>query len=62
MTDRPVAERSILIKNLLDDLGDETIGPNNPIPIQNVSYVLPEHWHGRILLTSPRAFRSTSLC
>jgi S-phase kinase-associated protein 1 len=33
--DRAVAERSMLIKNLLDDIGDNT-DPNNPIPVQNV--------------------------
>ncbi|KAL2168317.1 hypothetical protein VTG60DRAFT_182 [Thermothelomyces hinnuleus] len=34
--DRVVAERSMLIKNLIDDLGDEAIA-NNPIPIPNVN-------------------------
>jgi S-phase kinase-associated protein 1 len=34
--DRAVAERSMLIKNLLDDIGDNT-DPNNPIPVQNVN-------------------------
>ncbi|KAG6038094.1 E3 ubiquitin ligase complex SCF subunit scon-3 [Claviceps citrina] len=35
--DRVVAERSMLIKNMLDDLGDESISPTNPIPIPNVN-------------------------
>jgi len=34
--DRVVAERSMLIKNLIDDLGDEAIA-NSPIPIPNVN-------------------------
>jgi len=33
--DRAVAERSMLIKNLIEDLGDEAI--NSPIPIPNVN-------------------------
>jgi len=35
-TDRQVAERSILIKNLLDDIPDATVG-GEAIPIMNVS-------------------------
>jgi S-phase kinase-associated protein 1 len=35
--DRAVAERSMLIKNLLEDIGDASIGPNNAIPVQNVN-------------------------
>ncbi|KAI9904967.1 hypothetical protein N3K66_001496 [Trichothecium roseum] len=35
--DRAVAERSILIKNMLEDIGDDTISHQNPIPIQNVN-------------------------
>ena len=38
--DRAVAERSILIKNMLEDIGDDTISANNPIPIQNVRFTL----------------------
>jgi len=34
--DKPVAERSVLIKNLIDDLGDGGINEENPIPIPNV--------------------------
>jgi S-phase kinase-associated protein 1 len=34
--DRVVAERSMLIKNMLDDVGDEMIRQDNPIPIPNV--------------------------
>lgn len=34
-TDRVVAERSMLIKNMLEDVGDE-ITQGNPIPIPNV--------------------------
>ncbi|KAK4044721.1 Skp1 family, dimerization domain-containing protein [Parachaetomium inaequale] len=34
--DRVVAERSMLIKNLIDDLGDDAIA-NSPIPIPNVN-------------------------
>jgi S-phase kinase-associated protein 1 len=34
--DRQVAERSILIKNLLEDLGGEST--DEPIPIPNVSH------------------------
>lgn len=33
--DRAVAERSVLIRNMLEDLGDEGIG-NQAIPIPNV--------------------------
>ena len=33
--DREVAERSILIKNMIDDIGDETL--TEAIPIPNVS-------------------------
>lgn len=37
LPDRAVAERSMLIKNLLDDLGSDSITATSPIPIQNVS-------------------------
>ena len=37
--DRAVAERSMLLKNMIDDLGEEAIG-SNPIPIPNVSLFL----------------------
>lgn len=33
--DRAVAERSVLIKNLIEDLGEEAIA-STPIPIPNV--------------------------
>jgi len=36
-SDRAVAERSILIKNLIDDLGVEAVTPQTPIPITNVN-------------------------
>ncbi|KAF4996094.1 s-phase kinase-associated 1 [Fusarium heterosporum] len=35
--DRAVAERSMLIKNMLEDIGDEMIAQSNPIPIPNVN-------------------------
>ncbi|KAG6036979.1 E3 ubiquitin ligase complex SCF subunit scon-3 [Claviceps sp. Clav32 group G5] len=35
--DRIVVERSMLIKNMLEDLGDEGISETNPIPIPNVN-------------------------
>ncbi|KAI1020497.1 hypothetical protein LB504_010177 [Fusarium proliferatum] len=35
--DRVVAERSMLIKNMLEDIGDEGINAGNPIPIPNVN-------------------------
>ncbi|KAM0346827.1 hypothetical protein ACHAPU_005167 [Fusarium lateritium] len=35
--DRAVAERSMLIKNMLEDIGDEMITQANPIPIPNVN-------------------------
>ncbi|KAF7547380.1 hypothetical protein G7Z17_g7762 [Cylindrodendrum hubeiense] len=35
--DRVVAERSMLIKNMLEDVGDELMNVNNPIPIPNVN-------------------------
>jgi S-phase kinase-associated protein 1 len=35
--DRDVADRSILIKNMLEDLGDAHINQDNPIPIPNVN-------------------------
>ncbi|EXL95147.1 S-phase kinase-associated protein 1 [Fusarium odoratissimum NRRL 54006] len=35
--DRVVAERSMLIKNMLEDIGDEGINAENPIPIPNVN-------------------------
>jgi hypothetical protein len=34
--DRVVAERSMLIKNLLEDTGDDSISQENPIPIPNL--------------------------
>ncbi len=38
-TDRQVAERSILIKNLLEDIGDQTV--DEAVPIPNVSLQHP---------------------
>jgi len=35
MVDRHVAERSLLIKNMIDDIGDEAL--STPIPIPNVN-------------------------
>ncbi|KAM0204596.1 hypothetical protein ACHAPA_001961 [Fusarium lateritium] len=35
--DRAVSERSMLIKNMLEDIGDEMITQANPIPIPNVN-------------------------
>jgi len=35
--DRAVAERSMLIKNMLDDLGDDAVKDNTPVPIPNVN-------------------------
>ncbi|GKT87833.1 E3 ubiquitin ligase complex SCF subunit scon-3 [Colletotrichum tofieldiae] len=35
--DRVVAERSMLIKNMLEDVGDDSISQENPIPIPNVN-------------------------
>ncbi|KAK2761984.1 scf complex subunit skp1 [Colletotrichum kahawae] len=35
--DRVVAERSMLIKNMLEDVGDDAISQENPIPIPNVN-------------------------
>ncbi|KAK2025795.1 Skp1 family protein [Colletotrichum zoysiae] len=35
--DRAVAERSMLIKNMLEDVGDDSISQENPIPIPNVN-------------------------
>jgi len=37
MVERAVVERSVLIKNLLNDLGDANISKDNPIPIMNVN-------------------------
>jgi S-phase kinase-associated protein 1 len=37
--ERVVAERSMLIKNLLEDTGDDAISQSNPIPIPNVSFL-----------------------
>lgn len=37
VSDRAVAERSILVKNLIDDLGVEAVTPQTPIPIPNVN-------------------------
>ncbi|CAM1505587.1 Fc.00g112240.m01.CDS01 [Cosmosporella sp. VM-42] len=34
---RDVAERSMLIKNMLEDVGDENVRQDNPIPIPNVN-------------------------
>lgn len=48
--ERPVAERSILIKNLLEDLGGES---EESIPIPNVCLDLPGIFQKR-LLTSCR--------
>lgn len=39
--DRPVAERSMLIRNLIEDIGDEGITADTPIPIPNVSLLPP---------------------
>lgn len=39
-TERDVAERSLLIKNMLEDLG----GANEEIPIPNVSYPFEVKW------------------
>lgn len=39
-TDRQVAERSILIKNLLEDIGDQTV--DEAVPIPNVSSQHPQ--------------------
>lgn len=36
--DRVVAERSMLIKNMLEDVGDDSIRQDNPIPIPNVRW------------------------
>ena len=42
--DRAVSERSVLIKNMLEDLGDDAITQTNPIPIPNVRRIFPaEH-------------------
>lgn len=38
-TDRDVAERSILIKNLLEDVGDEAM--TDAVPLPNVSTLPP---------------------
>lgn len=35
--EKPVAERSMLIKNLIEDIGDSGISEENPIPIPNVN-------------------------
>ncbi|OAQ99526.1 hypothetical protein LLEC1_02534 [Akanthomyces lecanii] len=35
--DRVVVERSMLIKNMLEDVGDDAISQTNPIPIPNVN-------------------------
>lgn len=53
--ERPVAERSILIKNLLEDLGGES---EESIPIPNVCLDLPGTLQER-LLTSRRSTRQS---
>ncbi|KAH6693981.1 S-phase kinase-associated protein 1A [Plectosphaerella plurivora] len=35
--ERAVADRSMLIKNLIEDIGDDGINEGNPIPIPNVN-------------------------
>ncbi|EHK24698.1 hypothetical protein TsFJ059_007506 [Trichoderma semiorbis] len=35
--DRAVVERSMLLKNMLEDLGGADVSPENPIPIPNVN-------------------------
>ena len=35
--DRVVAERSMIIKNLMDDLGEDAVSAQTPIPISNVN-------------------------
>ncbi|KAH7162649.1 Skp1 family, dimerization domain-containing protein [Dactylonectria macrodidyma] len=35
--DRVVAERSMLLKNMLEDVGDEQMNAHNPVPIPNVN-------------------------
>lgn len=39
----------MLIKNMLEDVGDDSIRQDNPIPIPNVSFVHPSclDWHGQ---------------
>ena len=37
--ERDVAERSILIKNMMEDIGDQAM--NEAIPIPNVRYLCP---------------------
>ena len=39
-TEREVAERSILIKNMMEDIGDQTIGEAIPIPNVGRSHML----------------------
>jgi len=39
LTERPVAERSMLIKNMMDDLGEDALSTEVPIP--NVSPPFP---------------------
>lgn len=51
--DRQVAERSILIKNLLEDLGGDN---DEAIPIPNVSTALyPYLFHRRLQIAGQRA-------
>ena len=38
--EREVAERSILIKNMMEDIGDQTVGEAIPIPNVSISYRL----------------------
>lgn len=49
--DRAVAERSMLIKNMLEDVGDESISQDTPIPIPNAR-PLPSQPPCRLLIAT----------
>lgn len=46
---RDVAERSLLIHNLLDDLGTPEAPPSEPIPIPNVSHTPSDHPRPKVM-------------
>jgi len=40
--DRAVADRSILLKNMIEDLGEDSV-QNTPVPLPNVHCSVPVH-------------------
>jgi len=56
--DREVADRSVLLKNLIEDLGEENVG-NTPVPLPNVSSSAHRRGVPRLRMTTTELIRST---